>query len=245
MHRFFADPGLSDDKLLFLSPEDAYHARAVLRMKPGQQVELIHQSALWIAELLSVEEHEVCARPVHSLPSAETSLAITLFQGLPKSDKMDWIVQKATEIGVSRIVPLVMSRCVVKYDTKKDRQKIDRWQKIIREACKQSGRCVVPTLAEPCSIKQLRDLSLLPELNVVPWEGAESYGPRSFCQDHSVPSSLGILIGPEGGIDSEEISVLQKMGFVPITLGKRILRTETAGLAAVSAFLGLYGEMDS
>lgn len=245
MHRFYADPSRSDGECICLSPEDARHALTVLRLKTGQKIEIIHRSALWEAEIVSVESQDVQAKLLRSLPSSEPGIRITLFQGLPKSDKMDWIVQKATELGVSEIVPLVMERSVVRFSPEKDTRKADRWRKIVREACKQSGRCVIPELRDPCSLRQLLDSSSLPELNVVPWEEARMYGPRSFCRDHAVPASLGILIGPEGGISREEMSLLQSAGFVPVTLGKRILRTETAGLAAVSAFLSLYGEMDS
>ena len=244
MHRFYADPSLSDSDHIRLSPEDAKHAQTVLRMKPGQLIELIYQSSLWEAEIITSDNQEVCVTLLRSLPSAEPSFPITLFQGLPKYDKMDWIVQKATEIGVSRIVPVIMDRCIVKTDQNKNSHKTDRWRKIIREACKQCGRCIVPELFEPCSLELLKSQVPMPETNIVPWEEAGSYGPRSFSQNHAKPSSLGILIGPEGGIDRHEIDILQSMGFIPITLGKRILRTETAGLAAVSAILSLYGEMD-
>jgi len=245
MHRFYADPSFSDDDHLFLSPEDARHALVVLRMKPGQTIELIHDSSLFEAQIVSVDNQQVSVRTIRKLSSTETSFSVTLFQGLPKSDKMDWIVQKATEIGVSQIVPLIMDRCMMKPDFRKDSHKIDRWRRIIREACKQSGRCAVPEILDPCTIFQLKDHLSLPALNVVPWEDTNGYGPRAFCQDHPNPVSLGILIGPEGGIDQKEISFLRSIGFIPVTLGKRILRTETAGLAAVSAFLGIYGEMDS
>ena len=188
---------------------------------------------------------DVCLKRTALLPSAEPSLSVTLFQGFPKSEKMDWIVQKATEIGVSRIVPVIMDRCVVRLDSKKDTHKEDRWKKIIREACKQSGRCIIPELTEPCPLHRLGELFPLPDINIVPWEGAIGYGPRSFFKDHSTLSSLGILIGPEGGIDSKEIEFLHSLGFIPVTLGKRILRTETAGLVAAASFLSLYGELDS
>lgn len=245
MHRFYADPSRSEGDLICLSPEDARHALTVLRLKTGQKIEIIHRSALWEAEIVSVESQDIRTKPIRPLPSSESRIKITLFQGLPKSDKMDWIVQKATELGVSSIVPLVMERSVVRFSPEKDLHKADRWRKIIREACKQSGRCIIPELHDPCSLRQLLDSFALPELNVVPWEEARMYGPRSFCQDHATPASLGILIGPEGGISQEEMGLLRAAGFVPVTLGKRILRTETAGLAAVSAFLSLYGEMDS
>ena len=113
-----------------------------------------------------------------------------------------------------------------------------------REAGKQSGRCLVTEIAEPVSLKSLAAAVKLPSANLVPWEEASCFGPLAFRENHPSLSSLGILIGPEGGIEKEEILSLQSAGFIPITLGKRILRTETAGLAAVSAFMSLYGEME-
>ena len=244
MHRFYADPERGTEELLYLSPEDARHAAAVLRLKPGQHVEIVRDGVLWDAEIIASDSREVTVRPVAALPSREPSLSVTLFQGLPKADKMDLIVQKTTELGICRIVPVVMNRCVVRPDPKDMARKLERWQKIAREAGKQSGRCVIPEIAEPVALSRLPEYPGLPEKNIVLWEEAAGAGPLSFRESHPSLSSLGILIGPEGGIEKEEVSVLQKAGFVSLTLGKRILRTETAGLAALAALMCLYGEME-
>ena len=244
MHRFYAEPEIAEESTLLLSAEDARHAVTVLRLKPGQHVEIVRSGTLWDAEIVTADVREVRVRPVAALPSREPSLSVTLFQGLPKADKMDLIVQKATELGVSRIVPLSMDRCVVRLDPKDTSRKMERWRKIAREAGKQSGRCVIPAITDPLPLKQLSRFPSLPEANIVPWEEACGYGPLSFFRDHADLSSLGILIGPEGGITRDEIALLRDSGFIPLTLGKRILRTETAGLAAIAAFMGLYGEME-
>ena len=244
MHRFFSDPLRSTDEDIFLSPEDAKHALTVLRLKAGQHIEVIHEGRLMEAEIAGADSHDVRARFVSFLPSAETAVSFTLYQGLPKGDKMDFVVQKATELGVCRIVPVLMDRCVSRPDPKDLSRKTDRWRRIIREAAKQSGRCMVPVLSDPVSLRQVPSLCGIPETNVVPWEEAGSYGPLAFQADHPSLSSLGILIGPEGGIEKDEIAVLRSAGFVPITLGKRILRTETAGIAAAAALMSLYGEME-
>ena len=245
MHKFFSDPGRDDGELAYLSAEDARHALTVLRMKPGQPLELIDGSGLWDAEIVSADSRDICVRKRSLLPSSEPSLSVTLFQGLPKSDKMDFIVQKATELGVSRIVPVLMNRCVSRPGPADMERKLQRWRKIIREAAKQSGRSALPSLAGLSSLEELSAAESLPRLNVVPWEEASGFGPLSFFRTHPDASSLGILIGPEGGIEEVEISLLKSAGFTPVTLGRRILRTETAGLAAVSSFMALYGEMDS
>lgn len=244
MHRFFLDPELRVDGLDCLSPDDAKHALTVLRLKEGSPVEVVLFGRPWTAEIVSTENHKVFVRRLAPLSSNEASLKVTLFQGLPKAEKMDWIVQKATELGVSRIVPVLMHRTVVRLSSKDCDHKMERWNRIIRESCKQSCRCVIPELCAPVALPDLFSLPDMPEITAVPWEEADHSGPLAFHRAHPALSSLGILIGPEGGITSEEISFLSDGGFVPITLGKRILRTETAGLAAVSAFMTLYGEMD-
>ena len=244
MHRFFADPVPGERHLALLSPEDARHAAAVLRLKPGDGIEVICGGSLWRAVIIEADPRSVTVEIKESLPSTEPDLKVTLFQGIPKSDKMDWIVQKATEIGVSRIVPLEMNRCVARIMKSDMEKKLRRWEKIAREAAKQSGRCLVPEILPVYSPAQLNTLPALPHVNAVPWEGAADFGPLVFHNRYPSISSLGILIGPEGGISPEEIHCLKGFGFIPITLGKRILRTETAGLSAAAVFMSLYGEMD-
>ena len=244
MHRFYIESEPAADGSAFLSPEDARHAVTVLRLRPGQHIEAVFSGEIRDAEILSTDARDVRIRMLSVLPSREPSLSVTLFQGLPKSDKMDLIVQKATELGVSRIVPVIMNRCVVRPDPKDMIRRLDRWRKIIREAAKQSGRCVIPELSDAVTLPRLVQDEHMPELNVVLWEEAVGRGPLAFRNDHCSLSSLGVLIGPEGGIEKEEVDLLTAAGFIPLTLGKRILRTETAGLAAVAAFMGLYGEME-
>ena len=242
MHRFYPDPSMSRDGLEYLTPEDSRHALTVLRLRPGAVIEVISGGVPWKSEFLREENRIVCVRKLAPLPSTEPKLAVTLFQGIPKADKMDLIVQKATELGVSRIVPVALSRCVVRIaDSEK---KLDRWRKIVREAGKQSGRCVLPEIVPPVTIDRLCGQDGLPALNVVPWEEAGGFGPRAFHSLYPDADSLGILIGPEGGITADEIALLKARGFLPMTLGKRILRTETAGMAAVASLMSLYGEME-
>ena len=244
MHRFFIDPDRSADGDLFLAEEDARHAVTVLRLKAGQHVEIIGSGQRCEAEIVSACSRDVLVRPVSPLPSTEPRLSVTLFQGLPKGDKMDLIVQKATELGVCRIVPVIMDRCVARMSPQDVPRRLERWSRISREAAKQSGRCLVPVISAPVAIQDLPALDNLPGAKVVPWENAAGYGPMAFREERPCLSSLGILIGPEGGIPEEELTLLLNAGFICVTLGKRILRTETAGLAAVAAFMGLYGEME-
>ena len=244
MHRFYVNPPAVDSNELRLAPEDAHHAVHVLRLKEGTTVELILEGQRFQAVLSRIRDEEVLLTRGKLLPSTEPTLSITLFQGLPKADKMDWIVQKASELGAVRLVPVRMSRCVSRPDEKEGHRKVERWRKIAREAGKQSGRCVIPDITDPVPLSRIAPLLSRLDAAVVPWEEARSKGPISWQSAHSAIRSLGIIIGPEGGISMEEIDMLQKLGCEPITLGPRILRTETAGLACISAFLTLFGEME-
>ena len=240
MHRFYAESGSAP--LYSLSPEDAHHALKVLRLCSGDTVELIADGNRFQASLV-VNGSSVSAQILSSLPSTEPRLRITLFQGLPKADKMEWIIQKAVEIGVTRIVPIRMSRCVVRLEERDLPRKLERWQRIAREAGKQSGRCLVPEILRPADWRDLPSLTASLDACAVPWEEADGMGPMTFARAHPNLGSLGLVIGPEGGITPDEIAFLPP-SCVPLTLGPRILRTETAGLAAAAAFLALYGEME-
>lgn len=241
MHRFYAEQSGQD---VFLSPEDTHHALRVLRLRAGDEVEVFLSGERMKAVLDETDGERIRLTGLTSLPSTEARLRITLFQGLPKAEKMEWIVQKATELGVDRIVPVRMNRCVVRLDDRDAGKKTERWQKIAREACKQSGRCLVPEVTLPVSLRDAALMLKSLQAAVVPWEDADSLGPSGFSASHPGLLSLGIVIGPEGGIEPAEISLLEAAGCLPMTLGPRIMRTETAGLAAVSALMALYGEME-
>ena len=236
-HRFFVDQ-IQEDRT-FLTPEDAHHALKVLRLQPGDEIEIISAGHRYLGLLMD----NAAARIQEELPTTEASLRITLFQGLPKGDKMDWIIQKGVEIGLERIVPVQMDRCIVRLAAQDKGKKQARWEKIAREAGKQCGRCFLPEVSLPVSLSSLPALASDLDACIVPWEDAGSFGPRGFMEAHPHLRSLGILIGPEGGITPSEIDFL-KDSFIPLTLGPRILRTETAGLAAASAILALAGEME-
>ena len=244
MNRFYLDPAAGSAGPLSLSPEDAHHARDVLRLKAGDAIECVQNGIRFSAVLSQVTRDGVLLEKGAPLPSTEAALSITLFQGLPKGDKMEWIIQKSVELGVTRIVPVQMARSVVRLKAQEGERKAERWRKIAREAGKQSGRCLIPEVTAPVAPDQLSSLFSGLQAVAVPWEDCRVKGPKAFSADHPGLRSLGIVIGPEGGISPEEIAFLRQAGCVPITLGPRILRTETAGLAAVSAFLCLYGEME-
>lgn len=235
MNRFFADArGIAGD-MAWLEASDAHHALKVLRLGVGDEFTLMDGQALYLARITHIAEGVGC-RIVRPLPSPEARLRITLYQGLPKGDKMDLIVQKATELGAAAIVPVAMNRCVVRLTGKDAEKKRERWRKIAREAAKQSGRAVVPQVYAPVPLAKLAFDSPL----VIPWEEERALSLAAYRRSHPALEALSLLIGPEGGITPEEIAGLPGQ---PVTLGPRILRTETAGLCALSALFTLYGDL--
>lgn len=245
MHRFFVDEGGLQAEEAWLESGDARHAWRVLRLEPGAQVELMDGECRCLGEIRQIGEEGCCCRVLSQLPSTEAGLRLTLFQGLPKAEKMELIVQKLTELGAVEIVPVAMQRCVVRLDGRDGEKKRERWQKIAREAAKQSGRTVTPAVAAPVSFAQMLERLESYDAALVPWEDARGYGLRRFASEHPQASRIALVVGPEGGMTPEEIARMEQRGARQITLGPRILRTETAGLAAVSALLALYGDMDA
>ena len=243
MHRFYADDRGVQGDVAFLCEEDARHATRVLRMREGEACELFAAGRRFSGEIASIGE-EVEVRILSELPSTEAKLRITLYQGLPKADKMELIVQKSVELGASAVVPVAMSRCVVQLDQKDGRKKQERWQKIAREACKQSGRCEMMQVTEPISFKNLLTKLAAHQAAIVPWEDARGYSLARFHQEHPEITDLAIVIGPEGGMSEDEIARMKDANCRSVTLGPRILRTETAGLCAMSALFCLYGDME-
>ena len=247
MHRFYADASGVLDGLARLSDEDARHATRVLRLGAGDEIELIAPPDRFLARIEQADEAGVLARIEQPLPSTEARTRVTLYQGLPKADKMDWIVQKATELGACAVRPVAMERSIVRLEGKDAERRTQRWQKIAREAVKQCARIETPEVL-PCEKlaalrKELRALDLL----IVPWEDARDGSVREcLAQVEDLPEArVGVLIGPEGGISAKEAAWLcEEAGARLVTLGPRILRTETAGLCALSAIMALRGELE-
>ncbi len=237
MHRFFAER--TDEHIAALLPEEEAHALKVLRMQAGNACQALLEGRIFAARIRETVPRVLLTLD-EELPSPEPSVHLTLYQGIPKGDKMDYIVQKCTEAGVGRIVPVHFSRCVAQWAGKDAEKKTARLQRIAAEAAKQSGRAVVPRIEPPVSFAFLRDLLPRHEAVYVPWEEAEGRGFRSCLKGQK---DLAVLIGPEGGISREEIDALQSLRAVPVTLGPRIFRTETAGLAALISILTLTNDM--
>ena len=224
--------------MAYLEAEDARHALRVLRLDVGAQVQLFADGQAYAASICQTGPDGVAVRVLEKLKSPEASLRVTLYQGVPKGDKMDYIVQKCTEAGVCRIVPVEMPRCVAHLDGKDDK-KLARWNRIAREAAKQAFRPVTPEVAAPIDLNALCRALPGHQLALVPWEDArEGTLPQLISPDIA---DLAIVIGPEGGMGESEVQRMLDSGARAVTLGPRIFRTETAGLAAIIAAMALSG----
>ena len=239
MPRFFID-GAADGRA-YIAGADALHIAKALRMRPGEALTLCDGKGTDFEGVLeTVTDRQVTVRITASRPSqAEPTLAVTLYQGLPKGDKMDWIVQKAVELGVTAVVPVATRRSVARLEGKADK-KPERWQRIAAAAAGQCGRGMLPSVERPLSWSQaLSCLSGEPAL--VFYEG----GGRPL-RELVTPSTrrLSVFVGPEGGFDPEEIDAIRRQGGGVATLGPRILRCETAPLAALTLLMHLSGNME-
>ena len=240
MPRFFAKKG-SDESHAVLTPEEMHHAKSVLRLREGESMTLIIDGELY--ESAFSQEGELPL--LQKLPTTEASVRVTLYQGIPKGDKMDYIVQKCTEAGIHKIVPVSMPRCVSKWDGKDADKKVQRAQRIAHEAAKQSFRALCPEIGQPVTMKQLPKLLAQHTLALVPWEDQEGNGLKKVQADlGAFPEDIAIVVGPEGGMSRDEVSALVEAGARCVTLGPRIFRTETAGLAALIGIMALSGNME-
>ncbi|MGN0759031.1 MAG: 16S rRNA (uracil(1498)-N(3))-methyltransferase [Candidatus Ventricola sp.] len=247
MHRFFADERGLQGGIAQLGAEDSQHALRVLRLACGEEIELVCPPQRYLARIEEIEGGIVRVRVVSPLRSTEARAQVTLYQGLPKADKMEWIVQKSTELGACAVQPVAMERCVVRLDGKDAAKKTERWQKIAREAVKQCARICVPEVREVKKLAALREELRALDLLIVPWEDARDGSVRACVESVAQLSAprIGVLIGPEGGISPAEAQWLrEEAGGRLVTLGPRILRTETAGLCALTMVMADRGEME-
>lgn len=240
MFQFFVDKTriCEEEGTAYITGPDVNHISHVLRMKPGEQFYVNDgtNNGKYLCALQSVSaEQAVCGILQKITDTSELPCELVLYQGLPKADKMELIIQKAVELGVSRIVPVAMKRSVVKLDEKKAQAKISRWQGIAEAAAKQSKRDVIPQIDGVKSLKEaLREAADF-EVSMMPYENAEGMAyTRSLMEGIRPGQRVAIFIGPEGGFEDSEVEAALQAGTRPVTLGRRILRTETAGLAVLS-----------
>lgn len=241
MNRFFADENsIFTDGCIEIYGEDVNHIRNVLRLKKNEEIIVCDGAGKdyycrisgMTSEKVVADIWDVCDNLI------ELETAITLFQGYPKSDKLELIIQKNVELGISRIVPVMTKRTVVKLDDKKADRKTERYQSIALSAAKQCGRGRIPEVTKPVTFDEALSMAAKLDMGIIPYEEAEGIEfSRKVISEIKGKSSLGIFIGPEGGFDEAEVAAAKETGIVPITLGHRILRTETAGMAVMSVLM--------
>lgn len=245
MFNFFAKEDMRNGDFYTLCGTDYNHIKNVLRMTVGDQFLISDNNESNLCEIKEITENEITAVIIKE-NYIDTSLDINiyLFEGLPKSDKLEFIIQKSVELGVCGIIPVEMEHCVVKLDDKKKKSKLARWQAISESAAKQSKRSFVPTVYEPTPFKKVLENIEKLDLFLVPFESKNGMtDTKNALLKLKKGMNVGILIGPEGGFSEKEINALIDKNCEIISLGKRILRTETAAICAVSMCM-LYSETE-
>ena len=240
MHRFFVEPHQVAENTIRIEGTDVNHIKNVLRMKVGDGLQISDgHNQQYLCSILSMESTEVVVSIEETLAtSTELPSKLYLFQGLPKGDKMEFIIQKAVELGVYEIIPVATKRAVVKLDEKKAAKKVERWNSIAESGAKQSGRNVIPAVMDVMSYNEALAYAKKLDVVLIPYELAEGMEEtRQIIADIRQGQSVGIFIGPEGGFEVEEVERAKMQGILPVTLGKRILRTETAGLTMLSILM--------
>lgn len=238
MYQFFIEPSAARDGHIVIMGTDVNHIKNVLRMRTGERITAVSEAEgkKWTCEIREFREDSVCCDIV-SVEDADTELPakIFLFQGLPKGDKMELILQKAVELGCFEIIPVACRRCVVKLEEKKQKSKVQRWQSISEAAAKQSGRRIIPRVREVMRFSQALSCAADMDVRLIPYERAEGMAETKKLLGELRPGQkIAVFIGPEGGFEETEIEEAKNAGVIPVTLGRRILRTETAAITALS-----------
>lgn len=240
MYQFFVEPDQinTNDKSVIIIGDDVNHIKNVLRMRPGEEIAVSNgvDGKEYRCGIISLDaDRVVCKLRFVKEDGVELPAKVYLFQGLPKADKMEWIVQKAVELGAYEIIPVMTKRSVVKLDERKAASRTKRWQGIAEAAAKQSKRAIIPRVGRVCSFSQAVAMASDMNVRIIPYEMAERMDETRRIIDTVQPGqSIAVFIGPEGGFEETEIQEAVAGGIVPVTLGKRILRTETAGMTVLA-----------
>ncbi len=243
MYQFFVESGQMNinDKRVVITGTDVKHIKNVLRMKAGEEISVSNgeDGREYRCGIVSLEEDRVvCELRFIKEENAELPVRVYLFQCLPKADKMELIIQKAVELGACGIIPVSAKRCVVKLDEGKAAAKVKRWQGIAEAAAKQSKRGIIPEVSGVVSFRRAVEMAAAMDVGIIPYELAENMGKtREIIGGLKGEQSVAVFIGPEGGFEEQEIRMAAEKGIRPVTLGRRILRTETAGMT-VLAWIG-------
>ena len=236
MYHFFVEEEQVNGENAYISGSDVNHIVNVLRMKIGEEL-LISVKGDWDypCKIEEIENDRVNLKLLESMEQRELPIKLTLLQGIPKSDKLEMIIQKAIELGVSEIIPVKTNRVVVRIDEKKTQAKVNRWNAIAQSAAKQSKRSIIPKVLKPQTIDNALEIVKDYGVKLLPYENADGIKKtKDILNSLDSKNNIAVFIGPEGGFEEAEVKKSTDSGFEVITLGKRILRTETAGLALLS-----------
>ena len=245
MNRFFVKPEQISDKKIILEGTDVNHIKNVLRLQENDKIIICDgQGREFDCIIVNINCNNIITEIISMKESnSELKSKVILFQGMPKKDKMELIIQKAVELGVYEIIPVITKRTIVKLDKKKEKNKLARWNKISESAAKQARRGIIPKVKEPLTIQRAFEVASEFDLVIIPYELANNMKhTKEIISELNANTTktirkIGIFIGPEGGFDDTEIEEALKRGYLTITLGKRILRTETAGLTILSIIM--------
>lgn len=241
MPRFFVKTEQIRENEIIIIGEDVKHIKNVLRKQIGDILEICNQETekTYKCEITELREQEIINNIIEEITSTEDKIEVDIYQGLPKADKMELIIQKSIELGVNAIIPVEMKRCVVKLDSKTESKKIERWQKIAESAAKQSGRNTVPEIRRIIKVADIAKLKDEYDLIIVCYENEkDNYIKNELLKlkDKQEPR-IAVVIGPEGGLEEKDVEYLKQNGAAIVTLGNRILRTETVALNLLSVIM--------
>ena len=245
MRRFIVPQGLLGGATARIADELFHHIATVLRLKAGDSMLLVDNSGKEAVARITALEKDAVTVTLENLPARISGTAgphVTLYQALPKGDKIDMILQKATELGVEAIIPFRAVRSIPKLDGERLEKRLVRWERIVREAARQSGRSSVPKLGFVDGVAELL-VEGEHSLKILLWEGETQRSLKSVLSSSCRPETVAVIIGPEGGLTVEEAAKAVAAGYLPVTLGERILRTETAGLAVLAILQYVWGDM--
>lgn len=239
MYNFFIENDQFYNNSVDIKDENFNHIKNVLRMKINDELIVSNKEKgnSFLCKISEIGENRIVCSIIEERESTEPIIEVSLFQGIPKSDKMELIIQKNVEIGINKIYPVEMKFCIGKI---KDNKKITRWQTIAEAAAKQSKRNIIPTIENPISFKEMAEVLKEYDLALVAYENEEKTNIKEVLQQNPDAKKIAIIIGPEGGISKEEVESLVTNGSKEVSLGKRILRTETASISMLSMIMYQY-----
>lgn len=247
MSRYFVNNTQIVENYIKIIGEDYQHLKKVLRAVNGDIITVCCDGFDYTAEIHEINSGYITSKIIDKKANVtESDLKVTLYQGLPKADKMELIVQKCIELGVNEIVPVITERCISKINTNTDAQnKVARWQKISQEAAKQCNRGIIPKIGMPIKFSEAIKLASNMDLSIIPYEKESVTSFKKVVAECSTIMTASIFIGPEGGFAEQEIQLADSQGIKKITLGPRILRTETAGMVALSLMMYELGDVSN